>query len=348
MLVTWKDQAEILTNWRDLGQFVIFDTAAGETLTSFFHKVMDKAEGKVTTLASSKTNIQVLRGLEPLVENLLNAIFVMRVTDKKRVGHSGLILTSEEKDTIKGIVKGTSMVFAIPRKALRKGAKTASYLQKPDIGDISDLVILKNFDGFKEIQDKLGTSVDLKNVNRQARDRLAHLLFSRRFDFTSPGTRLLSFFSSEKALAGKAFWTLSFDETQSKAMCVWLNSSIVFIESLMSLTETRGSFIEITKEKLMEFHIPDLTTCDTTNLLAAFEEIRHVEFPPLIEQFENPPEARKIIDRAVLKTIFTPRLHGQRTGELVANAGDADVVGEERVKNVMTQIARRLEVALAE
>ena len=52
--------------------------------------------------------------------------------------------------------------------------------------------------------------------------------------------------------------------------------------------------------------------------------------------------------RAVLKTIFTPRLHGQRTGELVANAGDADVVGEERVKNVMTQIARRLEVALAE
>ncbi|MFC2017008.1 class I SAM-dependent DNA methyltransferase [Chloroflexota bacterium] len=303
IFVKWKDQTAILSNWRDLGQFIVFNTAEGEKLTSFFHRLMDKAEGKVTTLANCKIKIQVLRGLEPLVENLLNAIFVMRVIDKKRIGRSGLILTSEEKDTIKGFVKGTSMVFEISRKALRKGAKTASYLQKLDIGDISDLVILKNFDGFKEIQDKLGTSVDLKNINRQAQNRLAHLLFSRRFDFTSPGTKLLSFFSSEKPLAGKAFWTLSFDETQSKALCVWLNSSIIFIESLMALTETRGSYIEITKEKLMEFHIPDLLTCDISNLLAAFEEIRHVEFPPLIEQFENPPAARKIIDRAVLKTI---------------------------------------------
>jgi len=303
IFVTWKDQADIFTNWRDLGHFVVFNTAAGEKLTQFFYKVMDKAIGKVTTLASSKPPIQVLRGLEPLVENLLNAVFVMRAINKKRVGRSGLILTSEEKDNVKGIVKGTNMTFEIPRKALRKGVKTASYLPKIDIGDDSDFVILKNFHGFEEIQDKLTTSVDLKNINRQAHDRLSHLLFSRRFDFTSPGTKLLSFFSSDKALAGKAFWTLSFDETNSKAMCVWLNSSIAFIESLMSLTETRGSFIEITKEKLLEFHVPDLATCDTTNLLAAFEQIRHVEFPPLIEQFEDPPEARRIIDCAVLKTI---------------------------------------------
>ena len=71
----------------------------------------------------------------------------------------------------------------------------------------------------------------------------------------------------------------------------------------MSLTETRGSFIEITKEKLLEFHVPDFAKCDTANLLSAFEQVRHVEFPPLIEQFENPPEARVTIDRAVLKTI---------------------------------------------
>lgn len=28
-----------------------------------------------------------------------------------------------------------------------------------------------------------------------------------------------------------------------------------------------------------------------------------MEFPPLVQQFENPPEARQIIDRAVIKTI---------------------------------------------
>lgn len=303
IFVMWRDQIDILTNWRDLGHYVVFNTPAGERLIEFFHKVMKKAEGKVTTLASSKPPIQILRGLEPLVENLLNAVFVMRAIDKNRISRSRLILTSETKDSVKGIVKGTNTVFDIPRKALIKGAKTASYLAKLDIGDISDLAILKDFDGFKEIQEKVGTSVDLKNIKRQAHDRLTHLLLSRRFDFTSPGTKALSFYSSEKALAGKAFWTLSFDEVMSKAMCVWFNSSIAFIESLMSLTETRGSFIEVTKEKLLEFHVPDLATCDVTNLLSAFEQIRNVEFPPLIEQFENPPEARKVIDRAVLKTV---------------------------------------------
>ncbi|MFH1032306.1 MAG: N-6 DNA methylase [Chloroflexota bacterium] len=303
IFVTWRDQSDIITNWRDLGHFVIFNTPAGEELMDFFLRCVNKGKRKLTTLAKSTSQIQILRGLEPSVENVLNAIFVMRAIQKNRLDRSGLILMSEEKDSVKGIVKGSSITFEIPRKALRKGVKTASYLANIDIGEVCDFVILKNFDSFKDIQSRLKTSVDLKNINRQAHDRLSHLLFSRRFDFTSPGTKALSFFSSEKALAGKAFWTLSFDEIQSKAMCVWFNSSIVFIESLMSLTETRGSFIEITKEKLLEFHVPDFNKVSTKELLDAFEQVRHFEFPPLIEQFENPPEARKIIDRAVLKTI---------------------------------------------
>ena len=31
--------------------------------------------------------------------------------------------------------------------------------------------------------------------------------------------------------------------------------------------------------------------------------MRSFEFPPIFQQFENPPEARRIIDRAVLETI---------------------------------------------
>ena len=57
IFVTWQDQADILTSWRDLGHFVVFNTAAGEKLTEFFHKVMDKAIGKVTTLANSSQSI---------------------------------------------------------------------------------------------------------------------------------------------------------------------------------------------------------------------------------------------------------------------------------------------------
>jgi hypothetical protein len=172
------------------------------------------------------------------------------------------------------------------------------------VGSISDLAVLKPFDGLQEIQNKLGIArVNFKDVANKAKDRMSHLLLARRFNFAAPGTKALAFFCSDKALGGKAFWTFSTDPTESKVLCLWLNSTLAFVESLLLQSETEGSFIEVTKEKLLEFHIPDLTTCDTSNLLAAFEQIRHVEFPPLIEQFESPPEARVIIDRAVLKTI---------------------------------------------
>jgi hypothetical protein len=303
ILVTWIDQSDLRSHWRDLGQYVIFNTAAGIKLTELFGDFMDKAGDKLPILQKHKNQIQVLRGLEPKSENSLNAIFVMRSIAKGRTGRSGLILVSEEEDIIKAFVKGNNTTFEIPKRSVCHGVKTASYLPKMDISKTSDWAILKNFDGFKEIQDRVGTTVDLKDVNRQSQDRMSHLLLSRRFDFTSPGTKALAFFSSEKILAGKAFWTFSLDGVNAKGMCVWLNSTITFIELLMSLTETRGSYIEITKEKLLEFHLPDSSTCDMNNLLSAFNETSDVEFPPLIDQFDNTPEARKIIDRAVLKTI---------------------------------------------
>ncbi len=59
----------------------------------------------------------------------------------------------------------------------------------------------------------------------------------------------------------------------------------------------------ITEEQVKQLHIPDLNEANLKTLLEAFEHVRCVEFPPLIEQFENPPEARRIIDHAVLQTI---------------------------------------------
>ena len=59
----------------------------------------------------------------------------------------------------------------------------------------------------------------------------------------------------------------------------------------------------ITEEQVHKLHVPNLNKSNMNILLKAFDQVRMVEFPPLFEQFENPPAARKIIDRAVLKTI---------------------------------------------
>jgi hypothetical protein len=302
--VTWKDPDEISNNWQDLGHLIVFNTRSGERLSEFYRDAISRSGTKLTRLGSSSHPISILRGLEPSVENLLDLIFIVRPIDKGRLGHSKVILNSEETDKVTAIMKGFGTSFEIPRRAIRMGLKTAAYVPRLDVGGISDLAITKSFDGIQEIQRRLNVrEVDFKNIRRRADDRLSHLLVSRRFNFAAPGTKVVSFFSSEKALAGKAFWTLSTDISASKVLCLWLNSTLAFIESLLLQTETEGSFIEITKEKLLEFHIPDLASCDTSGLLAAFDKVRRVEFPPLVQQFENPPEARQIIDRAVLKTI---------------------------------------------
>jgi hypothetical protein len=303
VFVTWQSQSEISDSYRDLGQLVTFNTKAGESLLIFYKHALSKAATRVTRLSESKTPISVLRGLEPSVENLLNLIFVVRPIHKDRISRSELILSYQGGKT-GATLKDSPVFFEIPAKTAKKGLKTAAYVPSLDVDSISDLAILKPFDGLQEIQNKLGIGqVDFKDVADKAKHRMSHLLLSRRFNFAAPGTKAFAFFCSDKALGGKAFWTFSTDLTESKILCVWLNGTLAFIESLLLQSETEGSFVEVTKEKLLEFHIPDLVTCDTSKLLAAFERVRRVEFPPIIEQFENPPEARKIIDRAVFKTI---------------------------------------------
>jgi hypothetical protein len=304
MFVVWKDQTEIVQSYRDLGHLVVFNTRSGEELSKFYRDAISRGGTKLTRLGSSSHPLSILRGLEPSVENLLDLIFVVRPIDKRRLGRAKVILNSERTDKVTAMTKGLGTSFEIPRRAIRTGLKSAAYVPRMDIGGISDFAITKSFDGIQEIQRRLAvTEVDFKKIGRQADDRLSHLLVSRRFNFAAPGTKVISFFSPEKALAGKAFWTLSTDTTASKALSLWLNSTLAFIGSLLLQTETEGSFIEITKEKLLEFDIPDLANCDIADLLSAFDKVRHVEFPSLAQQFQNPSEARQIIDRAVLKTI---------------------------------------------
>jgi hypothetical protein len=128
-------------------------------------------------------------------------------------------------------------------------------------------------------------------------------VLNRRFDLTAPGTRVLAVYSDEKVLPVGLHWALILDSQISKALCVWFNSTFYCLELLLQHTETRGSYMLITEEQVKQLHVPDLNEAKTNNLLAAFERVRDVEFPPLFEQFENPLEARKIIDRAVLRTI---------------------------------------------
>jgi SAM-dependent methyltransferase len=305
ILVLWHEQEEIWQNWHDLAHLVVFNTEAGEKLQGFYHEAVTRAGSKLVQLGQSRDPvISVLRGLEPTSEHMLNLVFIVRPIHQKRIERSKLILMKEAPDKIIAKQKDFGTCFDIPVRVLKKGLKTAAYLPQLDVSDISDVAILAPFDRFDEIQHRLGVErVDFQNLARRAAERFAYLVTARRFDFTATGTKALSFFSEDKLLPGKAFWSLSLDVKTAKALCLWFNSTLSLIELLLKQTETRGTFIELTEEKLLELQIPDFAKSDIGPLLEAFEKVRYEKLPPLAEQFDDPPLARQIIDQAVLRFI---------------------------------------------
>jgi len=329
ILVLWHDQEEIWQNWHDLGHLVVFNTEAGERLQGFYHEAISKAGGKLVPLGQSRQPIiPVRRGLEPTSEHLLNLVFVVRPIHQKRIERSKLILMKEEPDKIMAKQKDFGTVFEIPKRVVKKGLKTAAYLPQLDISNTSDMAILAPFDQFDEIQQQIGVKrVDFQSLNKRASDRFTHLVISRRFNFTAVGTKAFSFFSEEELLPGKAFWCLSADIDTAKVLCLWFNSTFTVIESLLKQTETGGSYIELTEEKILELNIPDFSKSDTSPLLQAFEKVRYEELPPLAEQFDDPPSARQLIDRAVLKFIgyqdteieaLLPEIYGCMAKEMIS------------------------------
>ncbi len=305
IFVTWKDQSEISANWQDLGHLVAFNTQAGERLLKFYRRSLSIAEEKLVSLGKSRTPIvPVIRGFEHGGENLQSLLYIVRPLSDKRLTRSALILASDNGEKVVAASKESKRVFEVPLSSLKRGLKTSAYVPWIDIGGRSDYVILKPFEDFDEIVRTFGVKqVDFLAISKKAGRRFTHLVLNRRFNLTAPGTRALAFFSEESILPVGAHWSILLDSRTSQAMCLWFNSSFYLAELLLLHTETGGSYMLITKEQVHQLHVPNLAKCDINDLLEAFEQVRYAELPPLVQQFENPPEARQIIDHAVLKII---------------------------------------------
>jgi len=328
--MVWKPQEPILSAWKDLGRLVVFNTSDGDNLLDFYEEIITRKH--VISISKSKPSITILRGVEPPTENLLNLIFAVRPIQKERLERASIIINSEEGDKIECITKNSKSTFNIPNNAVRKGLKTPAYIPVLDIEKSSDLCIIKSFEGFKNLQRMLKVkAVDFDNLAKKFEDRSSHLVVSRRINIIAPGTKLIAFYSKDKIIPGKAFWTFNTDITTSKYLSIWFNSTFAFIELLLSQTETEGSFIELTKEYLLDFHVPDLQKCKTAFLDDAFESIHFEEVPSLFEQFQNPSSFRYKIDTAVLRT-------------LNYNNKDTDSLLRELYKSVATEMQSLLEL----
>lgn len=304
IFVTWREQSDIIANWRDLGHLVAFNTLDGEKLGEFYRFFLANPKRKLVPLKGlTQPTVNIIRGFEHGSENLQSLLFIVRALNTKRLTRSVFVLKKEDKEFVKVISKN-GRTFEVPRLILKPGFRTSAYVSQLDVGKCSDYLITKPFEEFNQIASTFGvTHLDFDAVSAKSQRRFTHLVLNRRFDLTAPGTKALAFYADEKVLPVGLHWALISDSESSKALCIWFNSIFYLLELLLQHTETRGSYMLITEEQVKELHVPKISKTSIRYLLSAFEQVRHVEFPPLIEQFDDPPEARKIIDRAVLKTI---------------------------------------------
>lgn len=303
--VTWVNQKVVRANWNNLGSLVSFEDADnGKVLTEFLQTFTDKSQNNLTCLGNIPF-VSVKRGFEPRPPGLYDLVFAVRSTNDKRIGHSNLILNYENTETITASLRGAKQSIKIPRGSVIAGIKTASYLGFWKIDENADWIITDRFRGFrKSIEIRTGKTVDFHYIREFTGARLAHLIVTKRVNLAAPGTCSLAFYSDKKIASTNVLYSVITDPEYSKGLCLWLNSALGVLQYLTSRMETEGAFCDMLQETLIdEVLVPtrEIIERHKTNIDKIMDKYGRVELPSLLEQFSNPPDARKKLDQAMLK-----------------------------------------------
>ena len=241
----------------------------------------------------------------------------------------GFILNSEERAKRKSDVwilkeiRGNHLIvrhnklkyrIEIPINSLGRALRRFSFVKCIDVSQNADYLILKWFDGIKDMArylvpvGKLGAFNPniVKSWETKFEKRKAHLLFARRLYLSSPGTHLIAFYS-DNPIVGVDLWSLrNLNRDEAKILALWLNSSINILQLLYMGVACEGPWMKIHEYMLKKLLVPNpssLTKREKRHLLRTFNEVKNITFPSIIKQFEKEMETRKKIDKVLLKII---------------------------------------------
>ena len=92
----------------------------------------------------------------------------------------------------------------------------------------------------------------------------------------------------------------------AKILALFFNSTINILQVLLSRSETRGAFVEISKYILQDFltiNPEKLSENEKGLLLNIFQEVKDVELPSILTQLKDKHPVRKKIDEAFLQIL---------------------------------------------
>ncbi len=289
--------------------------------------ILERAKDKLRKLQKE----ELKEGFHASPQGVSELVYITRPLDKSRIERNVvMILHSEDevfiyvvfKDKIKDLLRelkdGNLEEFIrnnikpdlkIPKDCVLPGLRTITGIRTINITNKHDYIVVKDFDGFKEVvlrskwKDKSLAKDSNKrrefwtNQYNKAKKRQAFLAIQHRINLISPNTSVITTFLDKKFVPPHAFNIFITDsEIFAEINDLHINSVIYIYQLSKLIKETTGTYAEFMKKDLLQTYILDINKLSHQEkqlLLNLFEEIKDIEFPCIMEQMKKGLEYMK-------------------------------------------------------
>jgi hypothetical protein len=281
-------------------------------LTDYWDRVVQKAGDKLVPFQHllHQSNAKAMEGIESRRGGKVQNLTISR--RERAIKTSDVWTVSEVKGkTILAENRFTQRKLSIPLRALKPALRRVSLVNAIDITRELDYVAVADFPDAREFlaagMEKMKIHSGFWNSWRTyVEDRTSRLALVRRTDVSASGTCLLAFYSSVPFAPPGVAWSVDVKDDEAKLLCLWFNSTINLLQTLLTRKETRGAFLQLDEYALEEALVPDFENIERGTigkLLDVFDGIKDVRFPSILEQLEQEFSAREKIDKAILMAL---------------------------------------------
>jgi len=297
----------------NLKPLVFFNSV--KTLEFFYHVVSVSGLKRLDEIADLRdyTCQYTGKGFEEYVRRL----FISRY--ETRAPTISFKLVGEDVNTISIRLANRNESFIIPKNACVPSLRTYANVKHIDVTGEEECAIIN----YRVINQRYLTSAGLIDRTllhkaasdiKEAYEKIAgHILLARRLQLTSPNVYWLAFYSSNKIIGPSApmicLKLKNEKDDYYKALALYLNSGITFLQLLAYLAMTRGAWIAIHSDQAWsKVRVPDLESLSENILkeaLQVFNEISKAtdELQPLYRRYTSRSGLQKKIDKIALKMI---------------------------------------------
>jgi len=305
--VQFVPRGEIQKNIANLFRLV----ASRPELSEIWNTILDKGNSKLTVLSDylAKTGAHMVRGVEIESGEEVSVLSTYILRDPAQAIKSGDVwsLSDVDDSSIRAVNKQTKQTVSIPTKSTVYGLRRPALLDKVDVSDRLDYVVVGDFPSARAFFGRSMPSKDLRRWREYISTRSGKLAIVRRFNISAPGTRLLACYSSKDFTPTKMLWAVrDIDQQDAEILALWLNSSLNVLQILLERIETEGAFFELSEYVLNTFFILDPRNLDRAEreyLGKVLRKSANITLPSILQQLKEKDRNLVRIDEAILRTL---------------------------------------------